>query len=152
MKKTSITLTIALITGLSLSNNLLADKQVERAIEYRQGVMNVIAWNFGSMAAMMKGKVPYDQKAFAAHANDLSKAASLDLLPGFPEDSDESDETDAKPDIWMDWEDFENKLGDLRKASVQLAATAASGDREAIGKQFGATGKTCKGCHKPYKN
>ena len=67
-------------------------------------------------------------------------------------DSDDSDETDAKPDIWMDWDDFEAKFRDLQKATDQLAAAAGTGDRETIGKQFGATGKTCKSCHKAYKN
>lgn len=128
------------------------DDQIERAVEYRQAVMNIIGWNFKNMAGMVKGEVPFDQAAFSAYASEFQQASKMNLLSGFPEDSDDSDETDAKPDIWMDWEDFQSKFNDLQKAADQLAAVAAKGDQEASKKQFGAAGKTCKACHKAYKN
>jgi cytochrome c556 len=139
----------ALIYGASSHAVFAGD--LERALDYRQGVMNVYSWNMKEMGAMLKGKKTYDAKAFARHANDLASAASLDLLAGFPEDSDKG-ETDALPDIWLDFEDFTQKLEDLRKASRSLSEAAASGDKAAMGDAFGKTGKTCKGCHDSYKN
>ena len=155
MKNKNFRLAAVLVTTIPMTlwaHEGHTDDQVERAVEYRQAIMNVIGWNFKHMAAMVKGEVPFDQAAFSAHAAELQQAASMNLLSGFPEDSDDSDETDAKPDIWMDWEDFQSKFNDLRQQSDQLAAVAAKGDPEASRKQFGATGKTCKACHKAYKN
>ena len=152
MKKTIIGLTALVTTSLSLglwAHETHADGKMEQAIEYRQAVMNVVGWNFKHMAGMVKGKVPFDEKAFAAHAAELQQVSKFNFLSGFPEDSDDSEETDAKPDIWMDWEDFQSKYKDFQSAASQLAA--ASG-QEAMKKQFGATGKTCKACHKAYKN
>lgn len=125
--------------------------ELERALDYRQGVMNVFNWNMKSMGAMIKGKRPFDAAAFARYADDLGKAASLDLLPGFPPDSDEG-ETDARPDIWFDFEDFTQKLDDLRNATQTLRDAVASGDKRAMGDALGDTGKRCKACHESYKD
>jgi cytochrome c556 len=139
----------ALIYGASIHTVFAGE--LERALEYRQGVMNVFSWNMKAMGAMLKGKKPYDAETFARHANDLASAASLELLAGFPEDSDQG-ETDALPDIWLDFEGFTQKLEDLRTASRSLSEAAASGDKAAMGDAFGKTGKTCKGCHDSFKN
>jgi cytochrome c556 len=138
-----------LLCGASVETLYAGD--LERTLEYRQSVMNVLSWNMKAMGAMMKGKKPYDAKAFARHANDLASAASLDLLAGFPEDSDKG-ETDALPDIWLDFEGFTQKLEDLRTASRSLSEAAASGDKAAMGAALGKTGKTCKGCHERFKD
>lgn len=127
------------------------DDQVEQAVEYRQGVMNIVGWNFKPMGAMVKGKTAFDKAAFAAYANELQAATRLNLLSGFPEDSDESDETAAKAEIWMDWEDFQQKFKDLQQQAAALAKVAGEGDEEAVKQQFGKTAKTCKSCHKAYK-
>ncbi len=124
--------------------------ELERTLDYRQGVMNVFSWNMKAMSAMMKGEMPYDAKAFARHADDLATAASLDLLAGFPEDSDKG-ETDALPDIWLDFEGFTQKLDELRAASRKLREVASSGDKAEMGEALGKTGKTCKGCHDSFK-
>jgi cytochrome c556 len=138
-----------LLCGVSIETVFAGD--LERTLDYRQGLMNVFSWNMKAMGAMMKGKKPYDAETFARHANDLAGAASLDLLAGFPEESDQG-ETDALPDIWLDFEGFTEKLEDLRRASRALSKTAASGDKAAMGEAFGKTGKTCKGCHDSFKN
>lgn len=128
-----------------------ADNKIEQAVEYRQGVMNIVGWNFKHMGAMVKGKTAFDQAAFAAYANELQAASRLNLLSGFPEDSDESDETAAKAEVWMDWEDFQQKYKDLQQQAAALAKVAAGGNEEAVKQQFGKTAKTCKACHKAYK-
>ena len=151
MKKMVSISILALFAMPLLSTVGHADENVEQAVEYRQAVMNIIGWNFKHMGAMVKGKTAFDQAAFAAHANELQAAAGFNLLSGFPEDSDDSDETAAKAEIWMDWEDFQQKFKDLQQQAGALAKVAATGDVEAAKNQFGETGKTCKGCHKAYK-
>ncbi|MCU7891500.1 MAG: cytochrome c [Candidatus Thiodiazotropha sp. (ex Ustalcina ferruginea)] len=98
---------ISLVTLLLVAPVAIAN-DIERAVDYLQGVMNIFSWNMKAMGSMMKGEEPFDQKAFALHASDLAGTATLNLLPGFPEDS-ESDESDALPEIWMEFDDFEEK-------------------------------------------
>ncbi len=123
----------------------------QKQIDYRTSVMTVFAWNLKPMGAMMKGEIPYDQKAFARHAQDLAAAASLDLLPAFPEDSDSADDTGAKAEIWMQWDDFVDKQQAMQSEVKMLAEVAAAGDQEQIKQQFAATADSCKACHKEYK-
>ncbi|MCU7905834.1 MAG: cytochrome c [Candidatus Thiodiazotropha sp. (ex Epidulcina cf. delphinae)] len=139
------------VIGASLAANGVMADAIERAVDYRQGVMNVFGWNMKAMGDMMKGKVAFDQEAFANHANDLAAAARLNLMPGFPEDS-ESDESDALPEIWMEFDDFEGKYRDLRMRSKALSGVAESGDKAKLGEALDKTGKACKACHKKFKN
>jgi cytochrome c556 len=125
--------------------------EIEKAVDYRQGVMNVFGWNMKAMSNMMKGKVPFDQQVFANHAKDLASASGLNLMSGFPEDS-ESEESDALPEIWMAFDDFEAKYKKLGEAARNLSEAAANGDKAALGKALEITGKSCKACHKKYKN
>ena len=124
--------------------------ELEDVVEYRQAAMNVLSWNLGHMAAMVKGEVPFDKAAFSQYAQDLSTAASLRILDGFPEDS-VSDDSDAKDEIWLDWDDFEAKFGKMREASTALNKAAEGGDEAAMTAAFKETGASCKACHKAYK-
>ncbi|MDJ0805202.1 MAG: cytochrome c [Gammaproteobacteria bacterium] len=142
-----------LLAALALSSQARADEvgSFDREIEYRQSVMTLYNWNMKPMGAMIKGKRPFDAAVFARHAKDLSAVAGLDLLSGFPEDS-EDGETDALADIWLDFDDFQQKYADLQEASRALNQVAASSDQAEIKAAFGKVGKTCKACHKAYKN
>jgi len=146
-----MSMALAAGTALSMAGVAQAEDPVEEAIDYRSSVMTVMRWNVGPMGDMVKGKKPFDAAKFANHAQDLARTATLDILAGFPEGSDLG-ETDARPEIWMSWDDFKGKLEALRTESAKLAEVAASGDEAAMKKQFGATAKTCKSCHDDFKN
>lgn len=147
------------ITGLGLVPLTLAfcatcaqaDAAVEKVVDYRQGVMNVYAYNVTSMRDMARGKTDFDAAAFARYARDLAAAAGLDVLAGFPEDS-INDESDASDTIWLDWDEFRDRQEDLLEQSAKLAEVAAGGDEAAMKEQFAETAKTCKTCHDDFKN
>lgn len=128
-----------------------ADDAVERAVEYRQGIMNVYAYNVTAMGDMVKGEIDFDAAAFVRHAKDLAAAAQLDVLAGFPEDS-INDESDANDTVWLDWDKFQAKHRALQEQSAKLAELTAGGEESAMKEQFGKTAKTCKGCHDDFKN
>jgi cytochrome c556 len=128
-----------------------AGSEVEKAVDYRQGLMNVFAWNVTSMGDMAKGKVPFDAAAFSGYGKDLAAAASLELLAAFPEDSINED-SDASDTIWLDWETFQKKHEALSEQSAKLAEVVAGGDEAAMKEQFRETAKTCKSCHDDFKN
>jgi len=147
--------TVAALLALGLtaaSAQAVAEGGHSKAIDYRNSIMSILKWNMGPMGAMVKGEVPYDEAAFARHAADLNAAAHLDLLSGFPEGSDQGDDTGARIDIWLDWEGFRNKHESFKTATAELAETAKTGDLNAIKGKFGAVGKGCKSCHDAFKD
>jgi cytochrome c556 len=141
----AVTLTASSLTSLAYAENF------DREIEYRQSIMHILGWNMKPMGAMLKGKIPFDSASFARHAKDLETAASLDLLSGFPEDSN-GDDSDARPDIWLDFADFKQKFANLQAASKALNKVASGTDQAKIEAAFGDLGKACKACHKAYKD
>ncbi len=124
------------------------DKEVPQS--YRQSWFTLLAMNFGPMAAMAKGEMPWDDSKLKGYAADLAAITQLDLMRGFAPGSDKGT-TRAKPAIWNNKDDFGAKFKDLQAAAAELNVVAATGDREKITAQIGATGKTCKACHDEYK-
>lgn len=122
----------------------------EDAIKYRQGVYRVMGWNFGSMAAMAKGKIPYDKEAFARSAEIVAFMSKLPL-EGFTPGS-ETGDTKAKADIWLDMDDFKAKLQKMQKEVAALEKVAKTGTFEAAKVQLGEAGSACKDCHDKYRN
>lgn len=58
----------------------------------------------------------------------------------------------AKPEIWLDWANFEKSAAVLGAESKVLAAAANSGDKEAIAAAFKSLAdKGCTSCHKAYR-
>jgi len=137
--------------ALALCTASVQAGDVEDAVDYRQGIMNVFHYNVDSMGDMAKGKKAFDAAAFARNAKDLAAAAQLDVLAGFPEDS-LNGESEASETIWLDWDGFKAKLKVLREQSAKLDQVVAGGDEAAMKEQFGKTAKTCKGCHHDFKD
>jgi cytochrome c556 len=122
----------------------------EDSIKYRRGAMAVIGWNFGSMAAMAKGDKPYDAGTFARNADIVAFMSKLPL-EGFTPGS-ETGETKAKPEIWLDMDDFKAKMEKMQTEVEKLAQVAKGGDLGASKAQLGEAGKACKACHDKYRN
>ena len=150
MKKT-IAL-VGLVAGLTATP--LALSHLENTAfnqSYRQSLFALLGANFGPMASMVKGEIPWNDEQFINWSEDLAKASSLDIMRGFPPGS-EGGRTRAKPGIWENTADFEAKIADLRRETVMMAEVARSGDKKALLKQFQKTGGTCKACHDEYKS
>src|SRR5579859_886294 len=112
------TLALLLAACCTLCTGAAAQAKPEDAIKYRQGVYRVIGWNFGPMAAMVKGDRPYDAAAFARHAEIVAYMSKLPL-EGFVPGS-ENGETKAKPEIWLDMDDFKAKLEKMQGEAARL--------------------------------
>ena len=143
---------LATLSGLAISPLAIShfdDSQIPQS--YRQSYFTLLAMNFGPMASMMKGEIPWNDEQFAGYAIDLEAVSQLQLLRAFQPGS-EKGTTRAKPEIWENMEDFESKLGDMRAATVALSEAAASGDKEHIKQAFGEAGNSCKSCHDEYKS
>lgn len=139
-----------LLAGL-LAGNAFAQAKPEDAIKYRQGVYKIIGWNFGPMAAVVKGEKPYDKEAFARNAANVEFLAKL-ALEGFLVAGSDKGDTKAKSEVWSKMEDFKARMTKMNEETAKLAAVAKTGSFDDIKKQFGATGASCKSCHDTYKN
>ena len=143
---------LATVLLLATAGGALAHEQspAERAIEYRQSVYHVIAWNFGSMGAVIQGKAPNDKDAFALAASRVATLAPM-LPEGFPAGSHVAGKTDAKPELWQDPAEFARLMKDLATRSAALAEIAKTGDLEKIRPAFDELAKACKACHKKFR-
>lgn len=123
----------------------------ETAIHYRQSVYTMIGWNFVPMVDMIKNKTPWNAAEFSRHADRIAFLAPQ-LLEGFPEGSDKGAETEAKPDIWKNMDDFKSKMNDLVRETKNLSDIAKAGDEAKTREQFKKTAGACKSCHDKYRS
>ena len=122
---------------------LAATVQEERSEAMKQN------WaNFKPFVAVAKGEAE-PSSALVGNADALEQISKR-LLTLFPEGS-TSDKSRAKPEIWANWADFEQKAAAFQKAIPDLAAAANSGDKAKIGVAVKAVGGACGACHKAYR-
>lgn len=150
------------LPGIGLASGLIglafltaasaAGPKPEDAAKYRQSVYTIIGWNFKPIGAMVKGEIPFDAAAVARHAQYV-ELMSKATLEGFPEGSgpDAVKNTEAKPEIWANWDKFKIKMSDFQQEAAKLSEVAKGGDEAAIKAQFGKTAETCKACHKEFR-
>jgi cytochrome c556 len=94
---------------------------------------------------MAGGKIPFDATAAAAAKAALAAAAAE--IPAKFEPQATDPVTEAKAEIWTNWDDFVAKSEALLKAAEAVDTTSA----ETIGAGMGAIGGACKDCHTTYR-
>jgi cytochrome c556 len=144
---------IALLAGLTAA--LAQEKppsKAEQAIKYRQSVYKVILWNFGPVAGMAQGKIPYDAAEFARRAERVATMAPM-LLEGYPEGtaSEPGIKTRARPEIWENRAEFEKLMHDMENKTAALATVAREGDFDKSKAAFGDAAAACKACHEKFR-
>lgn len=136
------------LIGLALIATGVQAQDDKAYLDHRQKVMKAIGGHMGSIGAIMKNKLPY-QSTIVAHAQGLQLASSV-IDDAFEKEITEG-RTDSKPDIWQDWNKFSAAARKMGEESGKLAKVAQSGDMAAIAAQVKAVGKSCGGCHKPFR-
>jgi len=119
------------------------------AIKYRKNALFVMQQNFGRVAAMASGKVPFDAKSAAESA---AVAEFVSKLPwtAFGEGTDKGD-TRAKPEIWKEHAKFQEYADKLQTEMSKLTVAAKAGNLDGIKAAVAATGGACKACHDAYR-
>lgn len=127
------------VVGVVLGGAAFAETPREELMEDIGGVMKTL----GQMA---KGEVAYDAAAAeAAKATLIEKAGMIPTT--FEAPPAEGEETEAKAEIWTNWDDFVGKAGALKAAAEGMDVASA----EAIGAGMGTVGGACKDCHTTYR-
>ena len=141
-------LVLALITLIGTPTAVLSD-DAENYIQYRQAIMKAIGGHMGATSQLLRGRVSPQGDHLAMHTSALA-ALNSDLTQLFPEGSDFG-ETEAKGEIWDQWDQFEKAANETKAATAKLAEAVAGGDRSEITSAHRAVGRTCKGCHEDFR-
>ncbi len=139
MRKLAIVLSlVALGTGVAIAD----------PADDREALMKSFGKTMGELGKYAKGENDYDAPAVLALLTTLNEnAQKLDVVALFPKgDTGEA----ASPKIWENFADFQDHAEKLKAAAVAAAASAPA-DRAALGKQMGAVGGACGGCHELYR-
>jgi cytochrome c556 len=120
----------------------------ETFVQYRQKVMSANGASMGAINDILKNKLPY-QGHIATHAQDIQHLSTL-IAEAFKKEV-TAGKTDAKPEIWKDWEKFAAAAKEVGEESGKLAAVARAGNMEAIEAQAKKLGEACSSCHKPFR-
>ncbi|ACI98342.1 c-type cytochrome [Rhodospirillum centenum] len=119
------------------------------AVKQRQSQMKEIGGAMKSIQAFVK-----DGKGTAA---EVKTAAETVVTTGpkfeglWPEGTAVGfGKSEAKAAIWTEMEKFAKGFQAMGQQAELLVKVADTGDRAAIGKQFGALYETCKSCHEAY--
>jgi cytochrome c556 len=139
-------LALAAVAGLMTALPAAAQfAKPEDAIKYRKAAFTVMGSHFGRIGAMVNGRIPFDAKAAAEHAEVALLVSKLPYT-AFVEGTDKGD-TKAKPEIWTEGDKFRAAASKMQEEVTKLNAAAKTGNLETIKAAFGATGKSCKACH-----
>lgn len=113
----------------------------EGYIKYRQAVMKSAAGHLSAAKSIVYGSVKLDGQ-LQAHADALADMAVM--IPAvFPEGSDFGD-TDAKPEVWEQPDEFLQAIKKYEEASAAFAAGPSLDSFEAVS-------DACKSCHKEFR-
>ena len=125
----------------------------EKAIATRQGYMKLVLWEAGPLFGMAKGEMAYDAGAAKAHAANLKTISEYPvggLFLSGTSTADRPGKTRALPKIWEDMNGFGKALTDWQAAVATLGGEVGKG-QPALAAAVGELGKSCGGCHKPYR-
>ena len=136
----AIAISVVLIAGMAF-----AGKSTDPDAMARQTLMDTVGMNTKILGDIAGGKAPFDAAAAEAAKAALGDAAGKIAVTFKPQGTD--DKSEAKPDIWTNWDDFVAKADGLVKAAAALDASTVEGVQAGMGGLGGA----CKDCHTKYR-
>lgn len=112
----------------------------------RSELMKMVGMNTGILGNMASGKEPFDAaKAEGAKAALIEAAGKIEAT--FMDQGGADPATEAKPEIWANWDDFLVKAKALGDAAGVIEVASV----ETIGAGMGAIGGACRDCHTTYR-
>ncbi|WP_149588731.1 cytochrome c [Tabrizicola flagellatus] len=112
----------------------------------RSDLMKIVGKNTGILGGMAKGEAAYDAAAAEGAKAALIEAAAK-IEETFKDQGGADPASEAKPEIWANWEDFLTKAKAMGDAAGAMDVASA----ETIGAGMGALGGACKDCHTTYR-
>lgn len=130
-----------------------AHEGAKGVVKQRMDSMSAMGDAVKTIADMVKGKAEYNIDEIRASAQVLTSHA--DKITGYFPDTEESKKShvsEALPNIWQDWPEFEAQAQNLEKAVSDLEKQAALElDERALRIVFAKTAKACSACHDDFR-
>ena len=148
MKRWIVTAGFSLVTVAALAHS-----GATGIVKERMDLMGGVGKATKEIGKMLKGEAAYDSDRVAELARAIAASGGRKMTALFPEGS-IMGPSEARPEIWTNWQRFSDIAGDLTATATALADGAANsrdgskGSPEAL---FGAMAKTCKGCHQDFR-
>lgn len=114
-------------------------------VQARQALMKTVGMNTKILGDMAGGKSDFDAAAAATAKAALAAAAAE--IPAKFETQAEDPATEAKAEIWSNWEDYVAKATALKTAAEGLD----TGSLDTVKAGMAAIGGACKACHSAYR-
>jgi cytochrome c556 len=160
MQKLIVVVCALLIVAIGASAAVSAEDLVAAVKERRDMMKNTVAPAAKLGGKMVKGTEPFDAAKAAKAMNEISGVPDkyVTLFPkgtehGGVADSqipDEDDRSEAKAEIWEDFDDFKAIATKLKDASAKAASAAEQG-KGTFTAAFNDITKVCKQCHEKYR-
>ena len=132
---------LVLVAGMAVAK----DGVTNPVVKERMDLMQVVRVNTGALGDMASGKAPFDA-AKAAEAQAALVAAAAEIPAKFePEETDPVAE--AKPEIWLMFDDFTAKAKSLEEAAAAVDTASLDGVKAGMG----PVAESCKACHSNYR-
>lgn len=132
---------IILAAGIASAQNMASNPVVKERID----LMGVVRVNTATLGDMASGKAPFDAARAEAAKTALAEAAAQ--IPARFEPQETDPVSEAKPEIWTNWDDF--------VAKAQMLQTAAegvdTGSLDGVKAGMGVVAGTCRECHTLYR-
>ena len=139
---------VSLLSICYLLPQAAAETDVKGTIQYRQNYMNAISGHTGAIRRLKDGR--FSAEGHLQMHTDALARLTRDIALLFPAGTG-AGKTDAKPEIWENWSDFEARAGESQQAAQALLDAVQSGNMAEIDTSFGELTQTCKACHKPFR-
>lgn len=139
------------LSGQAVAEEAKSIKQAKAAVEYREAIFELVKSNMIPLGGMARGKVPFDAQVMETNSERLAQLGAM-ISDYFQVDTRKFDvHTEAKPSIWDNKADFEQKIKDFELAAANLNKVAKARDEANYRAAIGKVGATCKSCHDDYK-
>jgi cytochrome c556 len=145
MKLTALALGAALIGTSLIGTGAMAADATDPTVIARKDLMKSFGGAAKALGGMAGGEVAYDAAAAEA-AKAALVAGAADIAAKFEMQA-EDPASEAKPDVWTNWEDFLAKAKMLGDAGAALDVASLDGIKAGMG----AIGGSCKDCHTTYR-
>jgi cytochrome c556 len=135
---------LLLMPLLTLGSVQTASADDEDVISYRQLIMKELDAESAALGMIVSGQIPPDSlslqaKAIANSAKSALKAFEPKALGG-----------EAKPDVWVKWDDFSQRMQTFAKKTEEMAKVSESGNVASV-TELMIDALPCKGCHDVYR-
>lgn len=142
----------ALALGLCTPLAAQTDEAAQAAVNARQSMMTLFAYNLGPMALMAQGRMEYNAEVAQAAAANLYNVSRHSQERFWPEGTahGEFPDTDARPEIWQNLEEFSTRFANLQEAAAAMQQAAGEG-LPALQAGLNDLGGACRACHDDFR-